>query len=88
MLDGRCKSATAFCTSAMPLPRLMSFQARRHRDVALQVFAADFGLPGKLARSWPASRAWRSCPVLLISSVLRMASSDAAILLGKRTRMV
>ena len=38
------QGADRLLTSAIPLPRFGAFEAGRHRNIALQVLAQDFGL--------------------------------------------
>ncbi len=84
----RCRSATAFCTSAIPLPRSQPFQPSRHRDVALQVLAPDFGLSGQFRQRSPATQrrglSGRAGQQRVAHRIQRGAGGGS----GKRTRMV
>ena len=67
------QSATACCTSSIPLPEAHAFEPAGDRDVALQILAANFGLAGFILKRRRASRASRSLPVeLLVIMVLRI----------------
>ena len=74
---GSFNSAIVCCTAAMPSPRFDAFEARRHRDVALQVLAADFGLARNLA-TVASEPSVPVLPVPLTSSVFWIASTESA----------
>ena len=85
---GMFSPATAFCTSAMPAPRLTPSRRPVTVTIALQVLAADLGLSGQFRRQLASEPRVAVLPVALTSSVLRIASSEARVCPGKRTRMV
>ena len=67
--------------------QIKAFEPGGHRHVALQVLTSHFGLAGNLLDC--RERAERTGPpVALTSSVFLMASTDARVDSGNRTRMV
>ena len=72
----------------MPVPKLDALEAAGHCHAALQILTHDFGLPGFHRSNEASAPSVAVLPVaLLVIIVLRIASSDARALSGKRTRM-